>query len=64
MLHAAETWAMAAATLNRMRRNDHAMICWLCTVKAKDEVSSDSLLSMLGIQALDVVLLTSSMRWF
>ena len=64
MLYAAETWAMTEATLNRMRRNDRAMICWICNVKAKDEISSDSLLSMLGIQDLDVVLPTSRIRWF
>ena len=37
---------------------------WICNVKAKDEVSSDSLLTKLGIQDLDVVLPTSRMRWF
>ncbi|MEW8547293.1 MAG: hypothetical protein AB2693_27615, partial [Candidatus Thiodiazotropha sp.] len=40
------------------------MIRWMCNVKAKDEASSDLLLSMLGIQDLDVVLRTSRMRWF
>ena len=64
MLHAAEAMAMTAATLNRLRRNDRAMIRWICNVKAKDEVSSNSLLSKLGIQDLDVVLPTSIMRWF
>ena len=64
MLHAAETWAMAASTLNSLRRNDRAMIRWICNVKAKDEVSSDSLLSKLGIQDLDMVLRTSRLRWF
>ena len=64
MLHAAETWAMTAVTLNRLRRNDRAMIRWICNVKAKDEVSSDSLLSKLGIQVLEMVLRTSRMRWF
>ena len=63
MLHAAETWAMKADTLNRLRRNDRAMIRWICNVKAKVEVSSDSLLTKLGIQDLDVVLCTSRMRW-
>ena len=43
ILHAAETWAMTEATLNRLRRNDRAMIRWICNVKANDEVSSDSL---------------------
>ena len=63
MLHAAETWAMKADTLNRLRRNDRAMIRWICNVKAKDEVSSDSLLTKLGMQDLDVVLRTSRIRW-
>ena len=64
MLHAAETWAVTATTLNLLRRNGRAMIRWICNVKAKDEVSSDSLLSKLGIQDLDVVLRTIRMRWF
>ena len=64
MLHAAETWAMKVDTLNPLRRNDRAMIRWICNVRAKDEVSSDSLLTKLGIQDLDVVLRTSRMRWF
>ena len=55
---------MTVATLNPLRRNDRAIIHWICNVKAKDEVSSDSLLSKLGIQDLDVVLRTSRMRWF
>ena len=64
MLHAAETWAMKMDILNRLRHNDRAMIRWICNVRAKDEVSSDSLLTGLGIQDLDVVLRTSRMRWF
>ena len=61
MLHAAETWAMTVATLNCLRRNDRAMIRWICNVKANDEVSSDSLLSKLGLQDIDVVLRSSRM---
>ena len=63
MLHAAETWAMKADTLNHLWRNDSAMIRWICNVKAKDEVSSVSILIKLGIQDLDVVLRTGRMRW-
>ena len=62
--HAAETWTMKVDTLNRLRRNDRAMIRWICNVRAKDEVSSDSLFTKLGIHDLDVVLRTSRMRWF
>ena len=64
MLHAAETWAIKAGTLNHLRRNDRAMIRWICNVKPKEEVSSDSLLTKLGIRDLNVVLSTSRMRWF
>ena len=64
ILHAADTWAMKVDTLNRLRRNDRAMIRWICNVRAKDEVSSDSLLTKLGIQDLDLELRTSRMRWF
>ena len=59
MLHAAQTWAMKADTLNH-RRNYRTMICWICNVKA----NSDSLLKKLCIQDLDVVLCSSRMRWF
>ena len=44
--------------------NDRAMIRWICNVKANDEVSSDSLLSKLGLQDIDVVLRSSRMRWY
>ena len=37
---------------------------WICNVKANDEVSSDSLLSKLGLQDIDVVLGSSRMRWY
>ena len=64
MLHAAETWAMKVDTLNCLRCHDRAMIRWFCNVRAKDEVSSVSLLTKLGIQDLDVVLRTSRMKRF
>ena len=59
---AAETYAMTAATLNRLLFNDHAMVHWICNVKAMDKVSSDSLLLKRGIQNLDVVRQTSRLR--
>ena len=64
MLHEADNWAMTVANINRLRRNGRAMIHWICNVKTKDEVSSDTLLSQPGIQDLEVVLRTGCMRWF
>ena len=64
MLHAAETLAMTMDTPNHLWLNDCAMICWICNVKAQDEVSSDTLLPKLGIQSLNIMLRTSRMRHF
>ena len=64
IIAAAETWAMYVATLNRLRRNDSAMIRRICNVKANYEINSDFLLSKFGLQNLDVVLRSSWTRWF
>ena len=34
---------MAAATLNRLLRNDRAMVRWICNVNARDKVRLPSL---------------------
>ena len=52
------------ATLNLLWRNDRAMTRWICNVKGNDEVSSDSLLSKLGLQDIDEVFRSSRMRWY
>ena len=64
MLHAAETWPVTVSILNRLRRNDLAMIRWMCNIKTNDNVCSHSLLSKLGIRDVEVALCTSRMRWF
>ena len=63
-LHAAETWPVTVSTLNRLRRNDLAMIHWMCNIKTNDNVCSHTLFSKLGIRDVEVVLRTSKMRWF
>ena len=64
MLHSAETWPVTVSTLNRFRRNDLAMVHWMCNIKTNDNVCSHSLLSKLGIRDVEVVFRTSRMRWF
>jgi len=63
MLHGSETWAATSKTLNRLRRNDRAMIRWICRVRPQDDVSSDCLLGKLGIKDIEDVLRASRMRW-
>ena len=45
-------------------QSDHGIHCLSFHLHVLDEVSSDSLLTKLGIQDLDVVLRTGRMRWF
>ena len=63
MLHAPETWPITVSTLNRLRRNELAMIHWMCNIETNN-VCSHSLLSKLGIEDVEIVLHTSRMRWF
>ena len=64
LLYASETWAMSAACLNRLRRNDRAMIRWMCGVSTEDEISSSALLERMKLDDLEDVLRTRRMRWF
>ena len=38
MLHGSETWAPNASDLQRLRRNDRAMIRWICSAKLADKI--------------------------
>ena len=49
--------------VDRLWCNDSVMNHCICNVKAKGEVSSDSLLKKLCIHDLDVLLRTSRVRW-
>ena len=53
ILQVAETWVVTLFTLNRLKRNDLAMIL---NVRAGDNVLSDLLFPKLGIQNVEVVL--------
>ena len=55
---------MKAATLNCFRHNDHNVISRTCNAKAKDEVSSVSLLPKFCTQDLVVVICNNKMKWF
>ena len=58
MLHASETWLLSKPDLQRLQRNDRAMIRQICGVQSKDiaSVQSQSLLDRLGLVDLEVVL--------
>ena len=58
MLHASETWPLTKPNLQRLQRNDRAMIRQICNVGPQDIITtrSNELLVRLGIEDLDLIL--------
>ena len=58
MLHASGTWPVTKPCLQRLQRNDRAMIRQICNVKQQDTatIRSIELLTGLGIEDLDLIL--------
>ena len=64
MLHTIETWPLTKPNLQRLQRNDRAMIRQICNVKTEDIVTrSNELLVQLGIEDLDLIL-KEKLRWY
>ena len=66
MLHASETWPLTKPNLQRLQRNDRAMIRQICNVRPQDIVTtrSNQLLVRLGIENLDLILKVRRLRWY
>ena len=64
MLHGGETWGPTNSELLRLRRNDRAMLRWICGVKASDNISSGELLTRLGLVDVAVELRAQRLRWY
>ena len=66
ILHASETWPLTKPNLQRLQRNDRAMIRQICNVRPQDIVTtrSNELLVRLGIEDLDLILKERRLRWY
>ena len=66
MLHASETWPLTKPNLQRLQRNDRAMIRQIYNVKPQDVVTtrSNELFARLGIEDLDLILKEKRLRWY
>ena len=66
MLHASETWPLTKPNLQRLQRNDRAMIRQICNVRPQDTVTTRSteLLVWLGIEDLDLILKKRRRQWY
>ena len=65
-LHASETWPLTKPNLQRLLRNDRAMIRQICNVKRQDIVTirSNKLLAQLAIEDLDLILKERRLYWY
>ena len=65
VLHARETWPLTKPSLQRLQRNDRAMIRQICNVKPQDtaNIRSTELLVWLGIENLDLILKEKAPRY-
>ena len=66
MLHASETWPLTKPNLQRLQRNDRAMIRQICNVRLQDIVTTrlNELLVRLGIEDLDLILKERRLQWY
>ena len=58
MLHASETWPLTETNLQRLQRNDRAIIRQICSIKPEDVVTvrSSQLLAKLELENLNLIL--------
>ena len=66
MLHASETWPVTKPCLQRLQRNNRAMLRQICNVKPQDNatIRSTELLAQLGIEDLDLILKKRKLSWY
>ena len=66
MLLASETWPLTKPNLQRLQRNDRAMIRQICNVRPQDIVTtrSNELLVRYGIEDVDLILKERRLRWY
>ena len=64
MLYACECWPLKQTDLDRLLRNEKAMLRWMCAVKPTDVINTQDLSLRLGVDDLDVALSRKRLRWF
>ena len=66
MLHASETWPLTKTNLQRLLRNDRAMVGQICSIKLGDvaTVWLSKLLAKFELEDLDLILRERRLRWF
>ena len=56
--------AMKVEDMQRLERAERMMVRWMCGVTLKDRISSEELLSRVGVKPVDDVVRRGRLRWF
>ena len=64
LTYASESWAPTVADIQKLQRNDRAMIRWICGVRLEDNISSESLLLKLEIVDLQTLVRHNRLQWY
>ena len=64
MVYGSETWPMKVEDMQRLERAERMMVRWMCGVSLKDKVSSEELLSRLGVESVYDIVRRGRLRWF
>ena len=64
MLHASETWPLTKKNLQRLQRNDRAMIRQICSMKPEDMATVRSSELLAKLEDLDLILRERRLCWF
>jgi hypothetical protein len=64
MLHGSECWAPNASDLQKLRRNDRAMIRWICRTSPSDDTHISVLHQRLGVIDIIALLRAGRLRWY
>jgi len=64
MIYGSETWPMKVEDMQRLERAERMMVRWMCGVTLKDKISSEELLSRVGVEPVGDVVRRGRLRWF
>ena len=63
MIYGSQTWALKADDVARLERTENAMLRWMCGVKIRDRVNSNTLRDRLEIKNIKEVVGRSRLSW-
>ena len=64
LLYASETWPTKVEDINRLSRNEKAMIRWTCSARLSDRRTMSELRRLLGLPDVGEVIRWGHLRWY